>query len=62
VASALSSRFFSRITCCDFSGFDQSVGSAVCFSISLSFSRRRGASKILLKIADLIAECGIFLF
>jgi hypothetical protein len=36
------------MTCCDFSGFDQSVGSAVCFSIALSFSRSLGASKILL--------------
>ncbi len=62
VASAFSSRFFSRITCCDFSGFDQSVGSAVCFSISLSFSRSLGASKILLKIVDLLAEGGVFLF
>ena len=62
VASAVSSRFFSRITCWDFSGFDQSVGSAVCFSISLSFSRSLGASKILLKVVDLVAECGVFLF
>jgi hypothetical protein len=48
VASALSSRFFSRITCWDFSGFDHSAGSATCFSMSLSFSRSLGASKILL--------------
>jgi hypothetical protein len=61
VASELSSRFFSRITCWDFSGLDQSVGSAVCFSISLSFSRSLGASKILLKVVDLVAQCGEFL-
>ena len=62
VASAVSSRFFSRMTCWDLSGLDQSVGSAVCFSTSVSFSRSLGASKILLKVVDLVAQCGIFLF
>src|SRR6516165_196763 len=50
------------MTCCDFSGFDQSDGSAVCFSTLLSFSRSLGASKILLKVVDFFPKRGVFLF
>src|SRR5215469_9800702 len=62
VASEVSRRFFSRMTCWDLSGLDQSDGSAVCFSTSLSFSRSLGASKILLKVVDSFAKRGVFLF
>ena len=54
VASMSSRRFFSRITCWDFWGFDQRFGSEACFSISASCGRSLPASKVLPKFADLV--------
>src|SRR5580700_3053130 len=61
VASKCSSRFFSRITCCERCGFDHKFGSADCFSISLSCGRSLSASKILPELAHLLAQRPVFL-
>src|ERR1700677_5289052 len=61
VASKCSSRFFSRITCCERCGFDHKFGSADCFSISLSWGRSLSESKILPELAHLFAQRAIFL-
>src|ERR1700682_2517009 len=60
VESTCSNRFFSRITCCDRSGFDHRFGSADCFSISASCGRTFSASKILPKFVDLLIEFFVF--
>src|ERR1700686_1502902 len=57
-----SRRFFSRMTCWDFWGFDQRLGSEACFSISLSRGRRLPASKILPKFASFVFQGCIFFF
>src|SRR5690242_7008017 len=57
-----SRRFFSRITCWDFWGFDQRFGSAACFSISTNCWRSFPASKILPEVTYLILQPCIFLF
>src|SRR5215472_13513108 len=62
VASMSSRRFFSRITVWDFCGFDQRLGSAACFSTSVSCVRRRPASKILPQVANLLFQLEVFLF
>src|SRR5579859_915355 len=62
VASTCSRRFFSRITCCERSGFDHKFGSAACFSISANCGRILPVSKILPKFVDLLAELVVFLF
>src|SRR5579863_5591127 len=62
VVSTCSSRFFSRITCCERVGFDHKLGSAACFSISASCGRTFSASKILPEIVDLLAQLFVFLF
>src|SRR5579863_7741484 len=62
VASKCSSRFFSRITCCERCGFDHRFGSEDCFSISASCGRSFYASKILPEFAHLFAQCPVFLF
>jgi hypothetical protein len=49
------------MTRCEFSEFDQRFGSAASFSISASCVRTRGASKILLQLADFFAEFNVFL-
>jgi hypothetical protein len=55
-------RFFSRITCCDRSGFDQRFGSEACFSISVSCWRSLSASKVLLEGTDFIFQRSVLLF
>jgi hypothetical protein len=62
VASICSSRFFSRITCCERCGFDHKFGSEDCFSISVSCGRSLSASKILPEFAHLFAQRAVFLF
>src|SRR5579863_214813 len=57
-----SRRFFSRMTCCDFWGFDQRLGSEACFSISANRGRRLPASKILPKFANFVFQGRIFFF
>src|SRR5579863_1505112 len=61
VASRCSRRFFSRMTCCERCGFDHRLGSAACFSISLSCGRILSASKILPKFADFFIQRCVFL-
>src|SRR5271167_2162326 len=57
-----SRRFFSRMTCWDFFGFDQRLGSEACFSISVSRWRRLPASKILPKFANFVFQNRVFFF
>src|ERR1700674_1993193 len=61
VERRFSRRFFSRITCWDFCGFDQRLGSAACLSISANCGRSLPASKILLKFLDFFLQSGVFL-
>src|SRR5439155_22983886 len=62
VDNTSSRRFFSRITCWDFCGFDQRFGSAACFSISANCWRNFPASKILAEVTYLIFQTCILLF
>src|SRR5579863_6490688 len=62
VASTCSRRFFSRMTCWDFCGFDHRFGSAACFSISASWGRILSASKILPEFVHLLAQLFVRLF
>src|SRR5207247_11326270 len=62
VDNTSSRRFFSRITCWDFCGFDQRFGSAACFSISANCWRNFPASKILPEVTYLIFQTCILLF
>src|ERR1700733_13685992 len=62
VASACSSRFFSRMTCCERCGFDHKFGSEDCFSISASCGRSFSASKILPEFVHFLVERLVFLF
>src|SRR6266571_3843167 len=62
VDNTSSRRFFSRITCWDFCGFDQRFGSAACFSISANCWRNFPASKILPEVTYLIFQPCILLF
>jgi hypothetical protein len=50
------------MTCWDFCGFDQRLGSEACFSISVSRWRRLLASKILPKFANFVFQDRIFFF
>src|SRR5216683_3160148 len=61
VASRCSSRFFSRMTCWDFCGFDHRFGSAACLSISARCWRKVLASKVLLEFADFDLQQRVFL-
>src|SRR6266705_306459 len=61
VESRCSKRFFSRMTCWDFCGFDHRFGSAACLSISARCWRRVLASKVLLKLADFDLQRRVFL-
>src|SRR5436305_14954589 len=61
VDNTSSRRFFSRITCWDFCGFDQRFGSAACFSISPNCWRNFPASKILPEVTYLIFQTCILL-
>jgi hypothetical protein len=60
VVSTCSSRFFSRITCCERSGLDHRFGSEDCFSTSANCGRTFSASKILPKFVDLLVELFVF--
>src|ERR1700756_1072741 len=62
VAKASSRRFFSRMTCWDFSGFDQRLGSEACFSTSVNCSRTLDASKVLPQSANLVFQSAKLLF
>ena len=62
VARTCSSRFFSRITCWDFCGFDHKFGSEACFSISANCGRTFSASKILPEFAHFLVKLLVFLF
>src|ERR1700758_4302596 len=62
VARASSTRFFSRITCWDLSGFDQRLGSEACFSISVNCWRSFPASKVLLEGTDFVFQRSVLLF
>src|SRR5271165_6499199 len=62
VASRCSRRFFSRMTCWDFCGFDHRLGSAACLSISARCGRRLLPSKVLLELADFALQQYVFLF
>src|SRR2546423_6007798 len=57
-----STRFFSRMTCCDLCGFDQRFGSEACLSTSASCWRRVPASKVLPEFAHFVAQGRIFAF
>jgi hypothetical protein len=50
------------MTCWDFWGFDQRLGSEACFSISVRRGRRVPASKILPKFADFVFQRRVFFF
>jgi hypothetical protein len=60
VESTCSSRFFSRITCCERCGFDHRFGSAACFSISASCGRTFSASKILPEFVGFLVQLLVF--
>src|SRR5258708_8317201 len=62
VVSKCSRRFFSRITCLERCGLDHRLGSADCFSISVSCGRSLSASKILPEFAYFPVEGFVFLF
>src|SRR5580700_10363091 len=62
LANMSSRRFFSRMTCWDFCGFDQRVESEACFSISVRRWRRLPASKILPKFANFVFQGCVFFF
>src|ERR1700682_4180354 len=63
LASESSSRRRWRMSCCDFAGSDQRLGSAaMVFSISASWERREAASKIAPQVMDLAAYSGVFAF
>src|SRR5271165_1023515 len=62
VVSTCSSRFFSRMICCDRCGFDQRFGSEACFSISASCGRTFSASKITPEVVNLLAQLLVGLF
>src|SRR5438105_1032461 len=61
VESRCSKRFFSRMTCWDFCGFDHRLGSAACLSISARCWRKVLASKVLLEFADFDLQRCVFL-
>jgi hypothetical protein len=50
------------MTCWDFCGFDQRLGSEACFSISVRRWRRLPESKILPKLADFVFQRRVFFF
>ena len=51
------------MSCCDFAGSDQRLGSAaIVFSISANWERREAASKIAPQVMDLAANSGVFAF
>jgi hypothetical protein len=50
------------MVCCEVSEFDQKFGSAIFFSMSANCWRRRGASKILPQLGDLLQERSEFAF
>src|SRR5215471_14167830 len=58
-ASTDSMRLRSRMSGCERAGSAQMAGSAVFSSIAVSSRRRRGASKILPQIANLLANRGV---
>src|SRR5258708_13591769 len=63
VARVSSRRLRWRMSTWDFSGSDQSLGSAaIFFSTSASWERREAASKIAPQVMDLIADGSVFAF